>query len=258
MSAVAVLVFAYVIGHIIQSVVQNAFPSKGKDTHGRRRYPSDYFLDSDDDTFSDDFRTQLHTTVNQLFHIDLKVDHPLKEDEVKQVSRARQDAFRMARKALVSSDADSYGQQFQGLYALMRGLAAAFWMGAAYMLGWCFYGLESDCHRWIVLLGWLSLAIAAAIGFTFVLGQPGSKSRMILDRFTYATLLIALCASGAQLAFYSDVSRTQVLVFTLISGACIWCGTRCFAGYKHFADEFARTTWNDFLSHTSTGASTGK
>jgi hypothetical protein len=133
MSAVAVLVFAYVIGHIIQSVVQNAVPSKGKDTHGRRRYPSDYFLDSDDDTFSDDFRTQLHTTVNQLFHIDLKVDHPLKEEEVKQVSRARQDAFRMARKTLVSSDADSYGQQFQGLYALMRGLAAAFWMGAAYI-----------------------------------------------------------------------------------------------------------------------------
>jgi hypothetical protein len=182
----------------------------------------------------------------------------LKDDEINQISKARQDAFRMARNTLVKSDADSYGQQFQGLYALMRGLAAAFWMGSAYMLGWCFYAVGGGCHRHIIFLGWSGLAIASAIGFGFVFGHPGSKWRMILDRFSYTSLLIALCASGAQLAFYSSLSRTQVLVFMLISAACVWCGARCFVAYKHFADEFARTTWNDFLSHTSTAASAGK
>jgi hypothetical protein len=252
MSAIAVLVFAYVVGHIIQTVVQNALPSKGKDSKGRRRYPSDYFLDSDDDAFSNEFRSELDATVKKLFHINLNVTRPLSDQEVKQVSKARQDAFRLARNALLKSDTDSYGQQFQGLYALMRGLAAAFWMGSAYTLGWSLFVVLGDWVHWVAILGWIGLAIAGGIGFGYVFGNPDSKTRMIMDRFTSGSVVIALFASGVQMASYSAVAKTELLAFMLISGASVWCGARCFAGYKHFADEFARATWNDFLSYATT------
>ncbi|MBZ5707409.1 MAG: hypothetical protein LAN63_18850 [Acidobacteriia bacterium] len=155
----------------------------------------------------------------------------------------------MARNTLLKSDAESYGQQFQGLYALMRGLAAAFWMGSAYTLGWSLFSILARWLDWVAFLGWLGLAIATGIGFVFVFGNPKSKTRMILDRVTFASVLIALCASGVQLGSYIGVSRTQSLAFMLIAAASVWCGARCFSAYKHFAAEFARATWNDFLSY---------
>lgn len=248
-SAIAVLAFAYIVGHILQTVVQNALPSKGKDSKSRRRYPSDYFLDSDDDTFSSEFRCELDRVVHRLFNVNLNVSTPIPDWQLDHISKARQDAFRMARNTLLKSDAESYGQQFQGLYALMRGLAAAFWMGSAYTLGWSLFSILARWLDWVAFLGWLGLAIATGIGFVFVFGNPKSKTRMILDRVTFASVLIALCASGVQLGSYIGVSRTQSLAFMLIAAASVWCGARCFSAYKHFAAEFARATWNDFLSY---------
>jgi hypothetical protein len=248
-SAIAVLAFAYIVGHILQTVFQNALPSKGKDSKGRRRYPSDYFLDSDDDRFSNEFRRELEAAVDKLFHIKLNVSTSIPAAQLDQTSKARQDAFRLARNTLLKSDAESYGQQFQGLYALMRGLAAAFWMGSAYTLGWSLFSVLAGWLYWVAVLGWVGLAIAVVIGFALVFGAPNSKMRMILDRGTFASVLVALCASGVQLGSYVGVSRAQLLGFMLIAAASLWSGARCFSAYKHFAEEFARSTWNDFLSY---------
>ena len=248
-SAIAVLAFAYIVGHILQTVVQNALPSKGKDSKGRRRYPSDYFLDSNDDTFSNEFRRELNDVVHSVFNVNLGVSTPIPDGQLSDISKARQDAFRMARNTLLKSGAESYGQQFQGLYALMRGLAAAFWMGSAYTLGWSLFSILVRWLDCVAFLGWLGLAIATGIGFAFVFGNPKSKTRMILDRVTFAALLVTLCASGAQLRSYIVVSRTQSLAFMLIAAASVWCGERCFSAYKHFAAEFAKATWIDFLSY---------
>lgn len=217
-SAIAVLAFAYIVGHILQNVLQNALPSKGRDSRGRRRYPSDYFLDSDDDTFSNEFRRELNGVVQRVFNINLNVSTPIADGQLDHISKARQDAFRMARNTLLKAHAESYGQQFQGLYALMRGLAAAFWLGSAYSLGWSLSTLAKglDC---VTFLGWLGLAIAAGIGFVFVFGNPKSKTRMILDRVTFASVLVALCASGIHLGSYIGISRAQSVAFTLVAAA---------------------------------------
>ena len=248
-SAIAVLAFAYIVGHILQTVVQNALPSRGKDSKGRRRYPSDYFLDSDDDTFSIEFRQGLDSRIQSRFHINLKVSAPILDSELKEVSKARQDAFRMARNTLLKSDADSYGQQFQGLYALMRGLAGSFWMGSAYIVGWSISSFQIPCPYTVAALGWSGLAVAIIVAFVLVFGNPESKTRMILDRITFASVLVALFVAAVKLAANFNVSKIQSLAFVLIAAACVWGGARCFSAYKHFADEFARTTWNDFLSH---------
>jgi hypothetical protein len=111
------------------------------------------------------FRNELDEVVQKLFHIKLHVIAPIADEQVGQISRVRPDAFRLARNTLLKSDAELYGQQFQGLYALMRGLAAAFWMGAAYSLGWSLYSVLTRWLNWVAVSGWTGLGIAAAIGF---------------------------------------------------------------------------------------------
>jgi hypothetical protein len=130
----------------------------------------------------------------------------------------------------------------------MRGLALAFWMGSAFTLGWC---LSRILCRWLHLVGiagWVALAIALIVAFVSAFGSPGSKTRMILDRITFACVAVALFASGMHLASFVAPSGTHLFALALIAAASIWCGARCFSAYKHFADEFARATWNDFLS----------
>ncbi len=248
-SAIAALAFAYIAGHILQTVFGNALPSKGKDSKGRRRYPSDYFLDSDDPTFSNEFRHELESLVKRVFHIHLNVGNPVSESEMGQISKARQDAFRLARNTLLKPDLQSYGQQFQGLYALMRGLAGAFWMGSAYSLGWSISSIPNGWLGYVKVAGYIGLAIAVGVGFVPVFGNPKSKARMILDRVTLLSVLVALSASGVLLGSYLNASKAQLFAFMLIAAASLWCGARCFSSYKHFAAEFAKATWNDFLSY---------
>jgi len=253
-SAIVALAFAYIAGHILQTVFGNALPSKGKDSKGRRRYPSDYFLDSDDSSFSSEFRRELQTAVMKAFHIDLNIGTP-SDTELAETSRTRQDALRLARNALLNSDVQSYGQQFQGLYALMRGLAGAFWMGSAYMLGWSLSALTTHWLDCVTHVGWIGLLIALGTGFAMVFGNPKSRARMILDRVTLASILFALVSLGAWIGSHFTISEARQHTFLLISAASVWCGARSFSAYKHFAGEFARATWMDFLSHYSTSPS---
>lgn len=248
-SAIAVLAFAYILGHILQTVAQSALPSKGKDSKGRLRYPSDYFLDVDDRTFTTEFKHQLESVVQSLFHISLNVSRPIPEEEIKRISMARQDAFRLARNALLSSDTKSYGEQFQGLYALMRGLVIAFWIGSAYSLGWALCSALVRRVQCVAIFGAVAFTIAIVLGFVLAFRSSDSKTRTTVDRITFLCLLVAFSAFGVKLGSYAVVSGVHLVAFAVIAAACVWCGARCFSAYKHFAGEFARTTWNDFLSH---------
>lgn len=45
-------------------------------------------------------------------------------------------AFLQSRAFLIRKDAARYVEQFEGLYAMMRGLGCVFFLSAAYLLGW--------------------------------------------------------------------------------------------------------------------------
>jgi hypothetical protein len=92
-------------------------------------------------------------------------------------------------------------------------------------------------------------------GFAMVFGDPKSRARMILDRVTLASILFSLVSLGAWLGSHFTISEARQHTFLLISAASVWCGARSFSAYKHFAGEFARATWMDFLSHYSTSPS---
>jgi hypothetical protein len=72
-SAIAVLAFAYIAGHILQSFASNVFPSKARDSKGEHRYPSDFFLDPADRTFPPEFKNELERQVSAAFKLDLNV-----------------------------------------------------------------------------------------------------------------------------------------------------------------------------------------
>src|SRR5207245_9415145 len=48
----------------------------------------------------------------------------------------RHNAFLVARQILIQGKAVSYAEQFQGMYALTRGLVSVFALAFAYWLGW--------------------------------------------------------------------------------------------------------------------------
>lgn len=253
-SAIVALAFAYIAGHILQTVFGNALPSKGKDSKGRRRHPSDYLLDADNSTFSREFRRELQAAAKRTFHIDLNIESPDQTD-LDEISRNRREVLILARNAVLNADAHSYGQQFEGLYAMMRGLAGAFWMASAYMLGWSLSRLPGHWLDCMKIVGCISLVIAIGVGFRMIIGNPKSKARMILDRVSLACILASLASLGAWLGSYFTVSEARLYTFTIISAASLWCGARSFSAYEHFAGEFAKATWMDFLSHCSTSSS---
>ena len=150
---------------------------KAKTQKGGDAYPSDYFLDPAELTkFSKTVRQELQSSVKDIFHIELNADSP-GEESLNEVSRARQDAFRLARFALLKARVETYSQQFQGLYALMRGLAGAFWMGSAYMLGWSMSSISDPYVHCLKLAGCVGLATAVTIALWLTLSQPRPSTR---------------------------------------------------------------------------------
>jgi hypothetical protein len=144
-SALVIIAFGYIAGHLLQIMAQNALPSTINDSQGRSRYPSDVMFDEDNDVFSQEERDQLKQRIVSKFGEAFK-------------SRP-QNAFFLCRSFLVQHKVASYAEQFEGMYALMRGLAAAFGLGFVYHVGWALTGN---------LVGWGSL-ICGVIGVVLFL-----------------------------------------------------------------------------------------
>jgi hypothetical protein len=246
-SAIAALAFAYIAGHIIQTIATHALPAN-KAPGNRARLPSDYLLDPDSTAFRAEVKHDLALRVLNLFHLDLRIDEAVTDENLNDIASSRKNAFILARSALVSAKVESYGQQFQGLYALMRGLAAAFWMGSIYIVGWATSTDSNSCFQKVTTWGlWIGLATAIVLGFLLLF--TGRMMLAALNRAMAIAVLVALFGLGARLASQVVLPRTQVLSFVIIGATGIWCGQRCFSAYRYFAEEFAKATWMDFLAY---------
>lgn len=128
-SAVFALVVAYVIGHLLQGLARTALrqerPEKGN------RLPSDYLLDRNEPGLRNEVRARVIDLI--LTYYSLDVGAPVDAGEL---TSRRREAFLLCRRALIQQKAGSYAEQFEGMYALMRGLAAAAVLSASYHLGW--------------------------------------------------------------------------------------------------------------------------
>lgn len=78
-SALAAVVFGYVVGHLLQTLARNAVPATIKDSDGNSRYPSDIILDKSDKLFSSDLKSELAGCIRKRFAIDVRIELGPKE-----------------------------------------------------------------------------------------------------------------------------------------------------------------------------------
>lgn len=243
-SAIFALVFGYVAGHLLQGLALTAFPSD------RPRFPSDFLLDEDDPTFSPDLKARLREKIKAEFGIDVGRTAGADAGVLK---RCRQDAFMLCRRSLVQKEVASYAEQFEGMYALMRGVAAACILAIGYNLGFLtqILGPSSVSSSRKFLIGLLFLLlIAALIGAVITNLEPNTAARWEgLSRrglFWLTSFILYLFGTLSE-EKVAEAFRSWVFVV----GLCLVLGfvsARSFGAYRRFSRHFAETVYRDFCA----------
>jgi hypothetical protein len=239
-SALLAMALAYIAGHLIQALAVNALPSKVKHRN-RLRFPSDIVLDKTDDTFPHEFKARLEREVKALFDLDLRSEDNPSPDRDKE----RGLAFFLCRSTLIKDRVVSYGEQFEGMYTFMRGLAIAFGFGFLWHLGWALASVQGDCLK-EVAIGAVFVALIAAIALEFTLATHTDPEK--LPRYVLGCIGIGLLSLG-YFCGYGDVSGNSAIRLTLIAVGCGFACLRSFRAYRYFAREFAKAIYRDFYTH---------
>jgi hypothetical protein len=160
-NALFLAVLSYILGHIVQTIAPSIIPSTELDEKKQLRFYSDIYLDySNNSKFSPEFKERLAAQVLGMFGLNLYVTQDVIQDEKGKstISTNRQTAFFQARSYLIAKKSAHYVEQFEGLYAMMRGLSCSFCAGALYLAGWGLsFHRDQFCLR-------ATLAILLAIG----------------------------------------------------------------------------------------------
>ena len=251
-SALIAAVFAYIVGHLIQSVATNAIPSwKAKSTDTTIRYPSEVYLDASNTELPTPAKQKINDLMTMQFGLDLRVD----QSGDSTIDKVRNHAFLLARQILIQGKAVSYAEQFQGMYALTRGLVSVFALAFVYWLGWAAAIVK---NRWIV-----SGAVLVMAGSVLILMNISAVMlRNILDaprkrkfELAYAAiLLISFLAMGYVLGVRYTATRGQSALLAFLAAWAFIASLRAYGAYNFFAGRFASTVWRDYLAYNVTTA----
>lgn len=246
-SAIIAAAFAYIVGHLIQSIATNAIPSwEVKGPTGRSRYPSEIYLDCTDKELPDPSKGKISELMEKQFGLKLQVDK-VGDDAIDKV---RNNAFLFARQILIQGKAVSYAEQFQGMYALTRGLVSVLALAFAYWLGWAAAVVRSRflvSAAVLVIAGSLLVLVNISAVLLQKISDPVKKHKVELGYA--AVLLIALLGIGYGLGIrYPGTHGQSALLAFLAAWALIAC-LRAYGAYKFFAGRFASTVWRDYLAY---------
>jgi hypothetical protein len=225
---------AYVAGHILQAFAVRVFPS----TTDRGRFPSDVILDWKDTIFSSEFKAKLAAKVKDTFGLDIYAEPP--------ASRDRNDAFFLCRSALIQAKTASYGEQFEGMYSLMRGLSLAFLLGAAHFAGW--YLSFVDCLRAWVAPGLLG-ALAVAIAIEFWPPPASAKAARGKAIASLAAVAVALLCAGYGLAKGQLIDPEVRYFFAGAVLMSVLLSRKLYHSYQSFTWEFPKAVYRDFATY---------
>ncbi len=253
-STLMVILFAYVAGHLLQGFGA-MLPLTGKDQAGHDRQHSDLLLDSTDDTFTQATKDQISKLSLKFFHLDLATSPSpvaLTEEERKRIAHLRNVAFFQARSLLIQDRRQAYSEQFQGLYAVMRGVTLAFAAAAAYFLGWAVAYGDKTAGK---MVGWAPPILLALVATSFVLAfilsvkTKGSNSPAAGTKVLAACVALAIFCAAALIAQNvspgneSHLGDSALLLIALVSGVASF---RCYGAYRNFSREFAVAVWREF------------
>jgi hypothetical protein len=202
-------------------------------------FPSDELLDESDRTFSEEIKAKIRDKILDWYKIDVGE------------RKNRLTAFAMCRNELLQKGRVSYAEQFQGLYALMRGVGAGCFLASVNVFGWA---MGSVLNRDLAL-GWAQLVtLAATLIFALVCLKVEwcGEVRKLESRwpsYRYATLLVLLWAVGITAGLRSQSGPTEAIwgPFLALTGLLAAAGIVCIGTYKSFSQNFASTVYKDFL-----------
>jgi hypothetical protein len=246
-STVLLLVFAYIAGHLLQILGSVVISSKIPDRQKRLRAPSNILLD-EESKFSAAFRADLAQKISNTFQI-----RNLEQDS------DREAAFLESRAYLVRRGAASYLEQFEGMYAMMRGLVCAFSLGFAYLAGWgvSFYrkiqavSLTAQCLLAAAVAG----ALIASWVLHFIAANPSPDKEEREQQQGHdqdASSFLAVCSMlfTAGIGFFLGAwkpmpANTELFVWSALP-VTLFAAMRCLQAYRTYAQTFAETVWRDF------------
>jgi hypothetical protein len=134
-----------------------------------------------------------------------------------ELTARRDEAFLLCRRALIQQKAGSYAEQFEGMYALMRGLATVAGLSATYHLGWAsgraIPGEGMTCLGW----GLVGLSVVAA----------------------FAVL-------GSSFKTASSLAASDIAVLVVVASGSLFAARQFHQAYQYFGDQFAATVYRDF------------
>lgn len=252
-SALIAVVLAYIVGHVVQILAIQTLPSRNKDHFGNLRYPSDLFLDPKEPPFSEQFKKDLADIVKHNFGIDVAVEKaPTRKDdsEFSGVTKKRQDVFFLCRGVLIREKIAAYPEQFEGMYTLMRGLAAASCFGFAYFAGWTSAFFQGECFTILAIeLLIFALTCVAVFAFLPICFKLNPAIRSGFEKTSFIAFLLMFFCAGHLLGLGSVNLRSQAELLACFATVLLILFLRFFSAYKSFAQEFAKAVWRDYMGH---------
>jgi hypothetical protein len=253
-SAIIAIALAYIAGHLVQSIATNTLPaSDRKSPSGRNRGLSEILLDPrepKDEELPRSLKDKLAALVQNQFGLDLKLND-IGDDLI---DKARNSAFLCARQILIQGKAISYAEQFQGMYALTRGLAAAFGIGFSYWLGWVIAAFRCRVLIYVAVV-LVAVSFLAMINVSLIarkISEPVKKRR--IERAYASFLLIAFLAIGYGLGVRYNITGSQSAILSFLAASSIVACLRAHGAYRSFAGQFAATVWRDYLAFSVTAS----
>ena len=246
-SALLGAVLAYVAGILLQTFADKVLRSTAsrvqEGNEVRERFPSQQLLDNGGQ-LSDTIKLGVADAVEDKFGIK-KEKLAVNQKATKEQDTYRNDAFYLARHSLVAAKEAAYVEQYEGMYALTRGLAAAFGLAAVYYLGWTLNfpgGSRSSQLAYAAVAAGLFLAILSTIALLV-----RKRSILSIEWLAVLALLEAALGLGFGMAHrYEDTSRLSALLL-LFALATALASLRAYRFYKEFTVTFAVTVWRDFF-----------
>lgn len=235
-SAVAALLLGYVVGHVLHTVAGRSIPVSRKG-----RFPSDMALAGETKSLSPEVVSGVKRALHARYGLDLEPPEPGVMDRDEALKKRLRDAPRICRDDLLRGKVGTYAEQFQGMYALLRGLVAASALGVSFYVGWLLSHLAPELRSslaGLVGLGWRSL-IAASVISGVLIAFALKKSRLLLWGLMLLVGFLGL-ASGSRIPLDSD--RGFILLVAIVGlalvGATSWVAFRRFTFL--WADEIFR------------------
>jgi len=238
------LIVGYVVGHLLQII---AGPVFSHFVNGRQF--SAKYLDAEDTTLSVELKAKLAERISREFGIEVNGGNAATLD------RRRTDAFFLCRGSLIQEKLVAYAEQFEGLYAMMRGLTAACVLGALTHLGWTTASVLPDRSEYVSGGVVLACLIILAVGKRDWAPRPEASAKGVLSRkgawafFVCGLISFALGALfGTTYQPMPGMDHRTVATLVGIAVLLVFVARRTFAEFLRYAGLFAATVYRDFCA----------